>query len=137
METTILEQDIVVFYIPASSFPDGVKAAHEQLHKLVPLSAERNYYGLSRPEGNTVQYKAAAAEQYPGEGADLGCKTIVLKKGKYVSRKIQDFMQDIPAIGQTFQEMLLDHHDEIDPEGYCVEWYVTQQDLICMIRLDE
>lgn len=136
METTILEQDIVVFYIQATSFPDGVLAAHQELHKLVPLSAERNYYGLSRPEGSTIQYKSAAAEMYPGEGADLGCKTLVLKKGKYVSRKLTNFMEDIPAIGQTFQEMLQEH-EQLDPEGYCVEWYVTQNDVICMIRVDQ
>jgi hypothetical protein len=133
METMTLDQDLVVFYIPASTFPAGVEAAHQHLHDLIPYTQDRKYFGISRPEKGEIHYKAGAAELFPGEGQQLGCATLVLKKGKYISRKISNFMQDIPAIGRTFQEML--ETENLDPEGYCVEWYVTQQDVLCMIRL--
>ena len=133
MENFILEEDIKVFCITAVSFPDGVKSAHETLHSLVPFSAERKYFGLSRPENGVIIYKAAAEEKKAGEGESLGCETIVIKSGKYICITVLDFMNDIEAIGKAFRELLTSPH--IDPEGYCVEWYLDMKDVKCMIRI--
>jgi hypothetical protein len=72
MDITTLENDIKVYYVAASSFPDGVQQAHETLHALMPFDAKRGYYGISYPEGGTISYKAAAAELYEGELAGKG-----------------------------------------------------------------
>lgn len=133
METTQLNEDIKVMYVTASSFPDGVLAAHQKLHAAIPFSTERKYFGLSRPEGGAIIYKAAAEELKEGEGENLGFETMIIKKGNYITQTIYDFMKDIPAIGNTFQEMI--KHPGIDPEGYCVEWYINQKDVQCMVRL--
>jgi hypothetical protein len=37
METIKLENDITVMYVTAASFPDGVLAAHQKLHSLIPF----------------------------------------------------------------------------------------------------
>jgi hypothetical protein len=42
METRKMDKDIVVFYVEASSFPEGVLAAHQQLHAMVPFSRREN-----------------------------------------------------------------------------------------------
>ena len=42
-------------------------------------------------------------------------------------------MKDIPAIQKTFNQLL--EYPDIDPQGYCVEQYIDQKDLICMVRL--
>jgi hypothetical protein len=135
MEKLVFDNDITVFCITAKSFPDGVMEAHQKLHALVPFSTARKYLGLSRPENGVIVYKAAAEELSPGEGEKLNCETLVLKKGKYISRIIHDFMKDIPAIGKTFQELL--QQPGLDPEGYCVEWYFNDKDINCMIRLED
>jgi hypothetical protein len=135
METTIIDSDIKVFYTTATSFPDGILAAHQQLHALVPFSTDRKYFGISRPENGVIVYKAAAEEINPGEAEKYHCDTMVLKKGNYVSRTIHNYMKDIPAIGNTFQELL--ETPGIDPNGYCVEWYINDKDVICMIPLAE
>ena len=44
-------------------------------------------------------------------------------------------MNDIESINNAFKEML--SNPEIDPDGYCVEWYHTEKDVKCMIRLKE
>ncbi len=133
METTIFDNDIKVFYVTATSFPAGVMEAHKKIHSLVPLTGERKYFGLSRPENGIITYRAAVEEKYEGEGEKFGCDTLVLKKGKYICKVITDFMKDLPAIGNTFQQML--SHPNIDPQGYCVEWYFNEKDLRCMVRL--
>ena len=135
METTTIDNDIKVFYVPATSFPDGVMAAHKKIHSLAPFSAGRKYFGLSRPETGVIAYKAAAEESFDGEGASLNCDSLVLKKGKYVSTIIKDFMSNMPAIGAAFRQLL--SNPEIDPNGYCVEWYFNDTDLQCMVRLQD
>lgn len=133
METTTIDRDIKVMYIAATSFPDGVLAAHQQLHALIPYSDDRRYFGISRPENGPIAYKAAAEEMEAGEAEKLNLKTLTLKKGKYISLTINDFMKDIPAIQKAFNLLL--EQPGLDPDGYCVEEYIEQKDLICMVRL--
>ena len=136
MEIFQIDKDIRVFYVPASSFPEGVKEAFEKLHALVPFTSTRKFFGLSQMDSDgRIQYKAAVEEVTPGEGADLGCESLVLKNGRYLTLTIQNFMKDIPAIGRAFQELL--QQPGIDLNGYCVEWYFNDDDVKCMIRLEE
>jgi hypothetical protein len=134
METTTLDQDIKIFYMTAKSFPEGVLEAHQKLHALIPYSTERRYFGLSRPENGTILYKAAAEEMQPGEAEKLKCDTLTIKKGSYISITIPDFMNDIPAIQRTFNQLL--SQPGLDPQGYCVEEYINEKDMICMVRLN-
>lgn len=135
METIVIEKDIKVLYQQATSFPEGVQAAHEKLHSLFPFAAQRKYFGLSRPENGVIVYKAAVEEIHEGEAEKFGLPTMVIKKGNYISVVIKDFMKDIPAIGKGFQQLLA--HPEIDPAGYCVEWYFNTKDVRCMVRLKQ
>lgn len=136
METFTLDNDIKVFYITATSFPDGIMDAHQKLHVLVPFSTQRKYFGISRPEnGHDIIYRAATEETYPGEAETYHCETLILKKGSYISTTLHDYMKDLSIIGRTFDELLT--HPDIDPNGYCVEWYLNQQDVKCMIRLNQ
>jgi hypothetical protein len=136
METTILENDIKVFYVTATSFPDGIKEAHEILHSLIPFSKERKYFGVSRPENNSdIVYRAAAEEMKEGEAEKLNCKTLVLKKGKYISLTVNDYMKDLSSIERAFKQLL--SYPGLDPQGYCVEWYLNEKDVKCMIHLKD
>jgi len=136
METIKLEYDIKVMYVTAASFPSGVLAAHQKLHSLIPFSTERKYFGLSRPEnGGDIVYKAAAEVLESGEVEKLNLEIITIKKGNYVSATLHDYMKDLPAIGNTFQQMIA--RPDIDPKGYCVEWYLSDKDVQCMVRLQD
>ena len=96
----------------------------------------RKFFGISYLESpSKIIYKAAVEESYPGEGEQLGCETFIIKKGQYISDYIKDFMSDIPKIGHTFQELLADQR--IDPNGCCVEEYVNDKDVRCMVRLKD
>ncbi len=134
METEIIDKDIKVVYVNATSFPDGIMAAHEKLHTLLPYNADRGYFGLSRPEnGGDIVYKAAAEELVSGEAESLGLDTITLKKGNYASITVNDYMKDMTAIGTAFQQLIA--LPDIDPQGYCVERYLSQTNVRCMVRL--
>ena len=136
METITLDNDIKVFYITAKSFPGGIMDAHRELHELVPFSTNRKYFGISRPEKNgAIVYKAATEEINPGEAEKLNCDTLIVKKGKYICLTINDYMKDLQSIERAFKTLL--SYPDLDPEGYCVEWYLNNKDAKCMIRLKE
>ena len=133
METIILKNEIKVFYVTADSFPDGIMASWEKLHSLIPSPSERKFFGISRPENGAIKYMAAAEELSADEAEKLGCKPFVITEGRYISITIKDYIKDLPNIGKTF-EILLSNPD-IDPDGYCIEWYIENKDVICMVKL--
>jgi len=134
MEKYHLEQDIKVFYVEASSFPEGIKPAYEKLHSLIKSPAGRRFFGISYPERpGKIIYKAAVEESYPGEAEGLGCETFIIKKGEYINIYIRDFMKDISAIGKAFSELLKD--PQIDPQGYCLEIYEGMNNVRCLVPL--
>lgn len=136
MKTYSIENDITVFYVTASSFPNGVMAAHNQLHSIVPFSNERKFFGVSRPEeGGPIVYRAAAEELYQGEGKKFNCDTLVLKKGEYIGIEVKDYIKDVVSIQRAFDEILL--QPDLDPKGYCVELYLSEKDVRCMVRLEK
>src|SRR4029077_17173652 len=99
METVILENDIKVFYVTAKSFPQGIGEAVNKLHSLFSFSKERKIFGLSRPENNVgIIYRAAAEEMYDGEAEKVQCKTLLIRKGKYIAIVVNDFRKDIMSI---------------------------------------
>jgi hypothetical protein len=135
METIELKNDIKVFCVTADSYPEGIMDAHQRLHKLVPFQADRNYFGVSRPEnGGDIVYRACAEEKTEGEAQRYNCNTLVLEKGKYISIVVNDFDKNPHLIAHAFQELLA--YPGIDPEGYCVEWYSNKMNSVkCMVRL--
>jgi hypothetical protein len=134
MENYALEKDITVFCVTADFSPDAILKAHQKLHAMIPYTSERRYFGLSRPnEHGIVTYEAAAEELIAGEGKKLGLETIVLKKGNYTSTIIKGYKKNVSEIGLVFSKLLQNKY--IDPEGYCVEWYLNDDDVQCMVRL--
>ncbi|NLR80577.1 transcriptional regulator [Chitinophaga eiseniae] len=134
MEPYTLEHDIEVFYVTASSFPEGIPAAFDQLGTLLPNMEGRQLYGISRPEnGGHIVYRAAVNALSPGEGQQYGCDTFIIRKGKYLSALLHDYTKDPARIGQAFDELL--HAPQLDPQGYCLEQYLDNTHLRCMVPL--
>lgn len=122
--------------VTATSFPDGVMAAHQQLHQKVPFAPERRYFALSRPEnGGGIVYHAAVEELNESEAGQYQLEKMTIKNGSYISSELHNYMDNTPAIGQTFQQLIA--QPGIDPEGYCVEQYLSDKDMLLMVRLED
>ncbi|MCK9211650.1 MAG: hypothetical protein M0P61_12500 [Ignavibacteriaceae bacterium] len=134
MEKFMLNNDIKIFCVTAKSFPYGVLEAHQTLHSLAPYTKERKYFGISRPVNGVIVYKSAAEELVKGDLSKHGLEESVIKKGKYVCIIVHNFMENIPAIGKAFDKLTA--HPDIDPNGFCIEWYLNKKDVRCMVRLD-
>lgn len=120
----------------ATSFPNGVMAAHKKIQELVTNPKERQFFGLSRPnKDGTIMYKACAEEQSDGEAVKLGLEPFTIKAGNFASSYVTDFMKNHDDIGKAFQELL--KNPKIDPEGYCLEMYTGPEakDMRCLVPL--
>jgi hypothetical protein len=135
MESTQIEKDIKLFCIIADSFPEGILDAHKKLHSIIPFTTSRRYFGISRPEQGVIVYRAAAEEIEADKGKEFGCEPFTIIKGNYVSITILDYIKDPQLIFKAFEK--LTEHPDIDPNGYCVEWYYNDKDVKCMVRLDD
>ena len=134
MENFKIQYDIPIFCIQAASFPSGVKDAHEQLHSLVPFNKERNYFGISSPnENGEIIYKAAITELTKDELAQFQLEKFTIPKGDYLCEEIEIFMENVSVIGATFQKMI--QNPDIDPSGFCLEWYISDNSVRCMVKL--
>ncbi|WML37943.1 transcriptional regulator [Neobacillus sp. OS1-2] len=134
METIIIEKDIKVFYLTATSFPDGIQDAHDRLHASIPFSNERRYFGISRPEMGVITYKAAAEIVEKDKEGNFNGELFTIEKGKYRCVTIVNYKKEPQKISHAFEELI--SYSDIDPNGYCVEWYQGNEDLKCMVRLN-
>lgn len=132
METYTLHHDIPLLCIRASSFPEGVLAAHKRLFALLEGRGDRVFYGLSWPENGRIIYKAAAESLLANEAEILDCEPFLLTKGVYFSKMVLNFRQDEMAIGRTFEALLT--NPDIDPNGCCVEMYLGAHDVLCLVK---
>lgn len=129
-----LDRDIEVFYVTASSFPDGVMGAFDKLNTLLPKNEKRTLYGISFPDqSGKISYKAAAAAKYSGEGSQFGCESFLLQKGNYESIEVKNFMTNLAAVGQAFDKLL--KHPKLHTQGYCLEIYTNDRDVQCLVKL--
>lgn len=136
MEVIEIKEDINVFYVTANPFPEDVPMAYERLKNRIGDPGERKFFGISHPnKQGVIIYLAAAEELEPGEAQRLGCNTFVIQKGNYISIMVKDHMNDSQSIGRSFQQLL--SYPDIDPKGYCLEWYknFTDPDVICMVGI--
>lgn len=135
MQTFQIHKDIRTFYVQASSYPDGVLAAHQKLHSLVG-DPKRNYFGISwgQPDGG-ILYRAAVEELHEGEAEKMGCETFIIPKGDYLAEIVRDYMKNPAPIGKAFQQMLA--APDLDPNGFCLEMYLTDTEVRCLVKLSE
>jgi predicted transcriptional regulator YdeE len=136
METTQVPNDIAIMCHPASSFPDGIPKAHQELHAKVPFSIYRRCFGISKPNSHgQIIYKAAAEEIAEGECDMYQFEPMTIPAGNYISIRVDDFIKDVQQIGKAFRQLTA--HPEIDPSSYCVEMMLNEKDVLCMVRLKD
>ena len=133
MQTYRIENDIPLFGVEAASFPLGVQQAWQNLHKLLPTTNGRIFYGISHGTGDgKIAYKACVKEVFSGEAEGFGLTRFLLPKGEYIGETVHGFMQQLPKIGETFRALLA--RDDYDKNGVCVEWYLNEADAVCMVK---
>lgn len=133
MESFTFQNDVKTYCVTASSFPEGIQAAHEALQMLLPKNERRNFYGVSwKTEDGSTIYKAAADIMETDGRELLSLETFTIQNGPYNSFFIANYAENLDGIKKAF-DLLLEQH-EVDPKGYCLEWYIDR-DVKCMVPL--
>jgi hypothetical protein len=134
MDIWTVENDIPLVCAKAASFPDGVMTAFQRLHSVAPPAGGRNYFSVSWfVADGKIEYMAGATELHAGEISQNEFVHFTIQSGNYLYIDIHDFMQDIPAIGKAFQQLLT--LPEIAKDTVCIEWYVNDRLCRCMVKL--
>lgn len=134
MQIEHIDHPIEVYTITATSFPEGVLEAHQQLHQLTRQDKTRSYYGISFPAGKgKIMYMAAASIQKNDIDELKKLNKFIIQPGYYVKVTIKDFRKNIEQIGKTFTALL--QHPQLKQNGHCLEKYPNDNDLICMVPI--
>lgn len=136
MEKFEFKEDVEIICNTVTTFPNYIKEAFDALQESLPNFENRNWYGISwqNEKGETI-YKAAATELEAGEAVRFGYGNFTIKKGTYIAETIMDWMKQTHVIGETFMKLLED--PRIDKEGYCLEWYKSDDEVVCMVGINE
>jgi predicted transcriptional regulator YdeE len=134
MEIYQLDSDISVICVTAKSFPEGIMEAFKTLENLSLEMCDRTFFGISRPdEKGTIIYKAAVKEDHSGEGKSFGLETFTIPQGEYITETIVNWKDNMSAFGDAFDQLL--KHPRMDYNYPCIEWYKSETEVMCMIKL--
>ena len=134
METYFLKDDIKLICVNAKSFPDGITDAFDRLNQIIGSTDKRKRYGISRgAENGAIIYKAAMEELREDNELQRKMEKFVIRKGEYIGTRIVNYPDHMESIGKTFEKLLT--NPRLDPNSYCVEIYLNEKDVRCMVRL--
>jgi hypothetical protein len=133
METIKIKENISAFGFRVHTFPNGIKDAFDTLMNLVPDGIDRTYYGISYMNGDEVVYHAAVQELNPGEAERYNCERYTIQKGEYKADRVHQWMKKVHTIKDIFEDMLKDDCPLEDRPA--IEWYLNDDEMICMIRV--
>lgn len=132
MDSFTFQEDTPVFCVTALNGRQGAADAMATLKSLLPDDSRRHVYGLYWPGKDGGTYKAAMSKLEGDSFIESG-EVFTIKNGPYNSFYITDYRSQPGSVDRAF-EILRGQH-EVDPEGYCLEWYVNEHDVKCLVPL--
>ncbi len=135
MEKYELKDNVKVFGIQVKTFPYGIEQAFDALFKMLPAESRmRSYCGISKfGKDGSILYYAAAEEIFNGEAEKYSCDRFIIEKGEYLTETIYDWYKKTDCIKDVFHILMQD--TRIDKTKPCVEWYKSNDEMICMVKM--
>lgn len=127
----ILLHAIDALYVESTNGAQGARAAFDELEEHVPGTRGRKFYGTYDPATNV--YRACVALRPEDEAVDL--PRWVIPGGKYARRKLENWTERIPEIGQTFMAMADEAGLRYDPGRPSIEFYRSHNEVILLLPL--
>jgi predicted transcriptional regulator YdeE len=136
METFHLKNDIAAIGFQVKTFPQGIGEAFDSLYKTLPEGPERTYYGISwMTPDRAIVYNVAATEKSDSEAVKYNYERFIIEKGQYLTITVKGWMTKTDSIKDVFGELMRDKRmDETKP---CVEWYKSDDEMMCMIKMKD
>jgi hypothetical protein len=134
MEKNTLKEDVKVLCRRVTTFRLGIKEAFNSMIDLLPGGRERAFYGISYlNESGEIVYKVALSQSAEGEAEKYAREPFTITKGDYLSEKMLGWMEKTDKIKDVLMGLM---EDPCFDNGYpCIEWYKSEEELICMVRI--
>lgn len=136
MEKYRIQNDLKAFGLQVHTFPNQIGDAFALLAKTINDGFNRGYYGISYfSSSGKIIYKAAAEEKFAGEPKKYNLEEYIIERGDYLMAPVKDWRKKMDCIKDVFNEIMQDKRcDETKP---CVEWYKDDNEMLCMIKMDD
>jgi hypothetical protein len=121
--------EVHVMYVESDSGLAGASAAFGRLEARLPSLKGRKFYGTFQPPSGP--YRACVAIEPGDDASALGLPTWTIPGGAYRRRKLVNWTDRIPEIGDTFRQM--SEQWERDPSRPSVEFYRSQKELLLFL----
>jgi len=125
----IMLEDIEVMYVPAEGGPEGAREAFDKLESHFSRLSGRKFYGTFQ-DG---EYRACVALQSEDRPSELGLQTWVIPGGAYARRKVKDWTEKIPQLGEMFDALAEEF--TVDPDRPSIEFYRSQSELHLLLPI--
>ena len=131
MDTYVIKEDIPVIGLHVTGFPAGIKEAFDTLADR--FGTERDYFGLSwmnKAEG--VEYYAMTRKD-PTETISGDLAQLNIPQGRYRSEELRDWMSKTGQVREVFERLLAGLGSPA-PGRPCVEWYLSDDQMLCLVK---
>jgi hypothetical protein len=128
----VMQEDIGVMYVESTNGAEGAREAFDNLEKHLRGAKGRKFYGTYDPATNV--YRACVAFQPGDETVEL--QRWAIPGGKYSRRKLDNWTERIPEIGQTFMEMSDEAGQRYDASRPSIEFYRSHDEVILLLPLN-
>ena len=133
MKLYIQQEDITLYGIHVKTFPHGIKESFDIL--MDRYGETQSYYGISWvAENGSIQYYSCVAVADFDETNTGDLERLIIPKGTYNTSTILDWMSKTESVKDVFHELMGDFCP--DKERACIEWYKSDEEMLCMIRME-
>lgn len=133
MEKYIQQEDIKLYGIHVKTFPEGIKESFDIL--MEAFGDSQSYYGVSWvSKDGSIQYYSSVSVPDCSEAKPAIYERLIISKGNYTISTIFDWLSKTDSVKDVFHELL----GGACPckERPCIEWYKSDEEMLCMVRMD-
>src|SRR5471030_2274474 len=127
-----IAEDIIVLYVQAETFREGIPTAFEKLSAIPGGLKDRHVYGISICIGDEMVYRACVKENFKGEGEQLGMPIYIIPKGKYLYATLHNWRENIHQVPVLFEGFM--GMSNIKKQTICLEDYVSDNEMLAMVQ---
>jgi hypothetical protein len=135
MASSIIQQpQLRLITVRARSFPDGIRAAWQEIESQRAIKG-RKAYGLICTTEAGMEYYAGLVSDGELEERVTGLPVIELAGGKCARIKVENWKDKLDEIGALFAQMAEEH--EVDPSRPAMEFYRGFAELHLLLPVKE
>lgn len=130
---TVQLSETLTISLKAGNEPNAIEYAFDKLHRRVKEKKGRKFFGVIRPDGERMDYRACVATNDELEFFGTGFEKYTIPGGKYMSTTLRNWDANLRLIPALFEEM--GYNQIIDKKRPQLEFYKSMKELVLMLPI--